>query len=474
MVWLAIGTIVAKVASFLSIIVLGWYLTSEEFALYAIASSSAAVFMAVRNGGVQQILIQRGSASFFRLGGYFFKYSLMFNLVGMILLFVCMPFIAQTYGNQQLIKIIGIIAISLPLSSFSMLYRAKMSIDHQFAALAKFDSYSSVIRQGAAAIFAYYGFGVYSFVIPIVLAALFEIAAGYFYVGKISLNKTKLRRRIIAGIFKNAKWVVFASLATAFVLQGDYLVIGFFEDKNIVGQYFFGFQLTMAISVVITSGLQSVLMPIFSKLNADESRQKIAFNRAFGIYAYAVLIFSSLLIVTAELLVNQLWQGKWDQAIIVVQIIAFSMITRLLAPLGRTLLEARRKWKLTSLLLAVDAIGILIAALIGVYWGGLVEITLSIAIYRFIYGIVYLLIVARVVNIDYSDVVMPILKNLFSAGVALGYVFLIYDGLFDITHVVLKLAYLSCSYVITLIIMTWLIDREQVKEITAFLGKSPR
>lgn len=471
MLSLVIATITSKAASFLSIIVLGWYLSSEEFAIYALASSCAAVFIAIRNGGIQQILIQRGERSFSLLNGYFFKYALWFNVLGMLVLIGCAPLLAKAYNNDEIINLIIIISLSLPLSSFSMLYRSKLSIDHKFTNLAKLDSFSSLIRQGSSAAFAFFGFGVYSFVYPIILSGLFEIVCGLYYVGRIQLNKRKFTKRVLLGLFENGKWVIFASLATAFILQGDYMVIGFFESKDIVGQYFFGFQLTMAISVVITSGLQSVLMPIFSRLNTDVDRQEQAFCRAFQLYTYAVLTFSCLLIITAEPLINELWHGKWNQSILVVQIIAASMSTRLLTPLGRSLLEARRKWKLTSILLAFDAVGVISATLIGVFWGSLYEITISVAIYRFVYGIAYLLIMAKSSKITIKQILRPLWSSLFSSTISVMYVFFIYQDIIQTPYVALNLILIIAAFMSTQLIITRLIDRNMISNIFQFIKR---
>lgn len=464
MIWLAIGTIVSKIASFLSLIVLGWYLSSDEFALYALAYSSASIFIAIRNGGIQQILIQRGARAFSKLSGYFFKYSLWFNLVGMAVLISFTTVISKIYDNENLIEIISILALSLPLSSFSMLCRAKLSIDHEFSKLAKLDSYSTLLRHGSASVFAVCGFGAYSFVIPIILASLLEIALGYYFSNEFRISGFKLTKRIFLSIFSGAKWLILASLATAFVLQGDYLVIGYFEDKLTVGMYFFGFQLTMAIAVVINSGLQSVIMPIFSKLNAEKERQINAFQKSFRIYSLIVLLITGVFIVTAEPLIHFLWKGKWDQAIYVTQIISFSMMTRLLIPLARSLLEARKQWKMTFKLLLVDAIGILLSASIGVYLGGLIEISLAVSIYRFIFSFFYVYIAAKTIEMRVSPLLSPFIKVFAVAIIAVVYVFCFFESLIWIDFAIYKAIYLGASYILVFVSMLWVFQKSMLLE----------
>ena len=474
MAWLAIGMVVSKLASFASIFVLGWYLSSEEFALYALAYSSSSVFIAIRNGGVQQILIQRGIKSFDRLSSLFFKYAAIFNLSAMFLLLGSMPVISKIYGNEVLSNIVLVIALSLPLSTFSMLYRAKLSTCHKFSYLAKFDMFSSIIRHSSSALLAFLGFGVFSFVLPLIIVGIFEILIGYWYVGKISFWSKRLTIGIGLKIFATAKWVVFASLASAIILQGDYLVLGLFESKEVVGQYFFGFQLTMAISVVITSGLSSVIMPIFSKLNGDEERQLNAFKKAFRIYSFSVLLFASFLIITADPLIKILWKGKWDEAIIVVQVIALSMVTRLLTPLGRSLLEAKKKWRLVSMLLAADAFGIVSAASLGVWYGGLLEVALFVSCYRFVYGVVYLVVVAKAVAINISSIFRPLAKVFIAGSVSLSYTFLYFNGLFEMDNMIIKSILLLFVYCLLVFLALWVVNKNQIFEFYGLLKNIKR
>ena len=63
-----------------------------------------------------------------------------------------------------------------------------------------------------------------------------------------------------------------SALATSLVVNGDYLVIGALEDKAIVGVYFFGFQLTVAVFSMFTLSLRSVFIPSFIALGDDRRR----------------------------------------------------------------------------------------------------------------------------------------------------------------------------------------------------------
>ena len=394
MLWLAMGTVVAKVSSFLSLIVLGWYLSKEEFALYALAFSSAAFFMAIRNGGVHQILMQRGAAGFERAANLYARYALSVNLLAMAMIVFLSPLVAKIYNTNDIYLMQFIIAVSLPLGTAGLFYHSKLAVDLRFADVARFDAYSSIARHGSATLFAILGFGVYSFLLPLIVVALFETLYGKYKTEIVLFKKRKLTPFFIKRILNSSRWLILSSVAISIILQGDYLVIGFFESRETLGLYFFGFQLTIAIAVVISQGMQSVVMPLMSSMKNDTARQADAFTKMLVVLVFFMTFISFQMCLVSGYFIHHIWGGKWDDAIIVVQLMSISLATNILGPLGKSVLEARGRWQRVSYLMVIDAIGIVLSAYIGSQLGGLIAIAISVSVYRFIYGLIYILYVA--------------------------------------------------------------------------------
>ncbi|MFK5857049.1 MAG: oligosaccharide flippase family protein, partial [Bacteroidota bacterium] len=419
MLWLAIGTIVAKVSSFLSLIVLGWYLSKEEFALYALAYSSSIIFIALRNGGIQQILIQRGVHSFDVAVNAYARYAMLFNIMAMIFIFLTSSFIVQLYEDDVLYLLLAIIAISLPIGTAGLFYRTKLSIDLRFSEVARFDAYSSIVRHASAAVLAVLGFGVVSFILPLIFVAIFEGIYGK-YKCKVKLFKhKKLSLYMFKRILNSSRWMIITGIAISVSLQGDYFVIGLFESKETVGLYFFGFQVTLAIAVVISQGMQSVIMPVMSKMKHDTARQAGAYKKMLIILIFIMTLIACQMYLLAEYPVHFIWKGKWDDAIPVVQLMSLSLITTVLVPLGKSILESRAEWKTVSMLMMIDAAGTIGSAIIGAYMGGLLAIAIAVSLFRFSFGVFYSLFVANVLNINYFFVVKVILLTVFSGLIAL-------------------------------------------------------
>ncbi|VAW62703.1 Polysaccharide biosynthesis protein [hydrothermal vent metagenome] len=414
MLWLSIGTVIAKISSFLSLIVLGWYLSKEEFALYALAYSSSIVFIALRNGGIQQLIIQRGASKYNLTINLYTRYALLFNVLAMFLIFIASPFIVNIYDDDILYILLFVIAVSLPLGTAGLLHRSKLAIDLRFSDVAKFDAFSSIVRNVSSAILAISGFGVISFILPLIFVALFE----WFY-GKYKTQVTLLKRKSLSArnfkyIFSSSRWIIMTCVAISISLQGDYFIIGLFESKETVGLYFFGFQITIAIAVVISQGMQSVVMPVMSRIKNDVSRQSEAFNKMLVILLICIAYVAFQMCLFSEYFIHFIWAGKWDDTISVVQILSLSLIATVLVPLGKSVLESCAKWKTVSYLMMVEAFGVIASAALGAALGGLVSIAIAVSVFRFCYGVFYILFVSRVLTLSLTrtfNVIMLVLLS---------------------------------------------------------------
>ena len=452
MLWLTIGTVVAKASSFLSLIVLGWYLSMEEFALYALAYSGSSVFIALRNGGIQQILIQRGAHSYNIAVNSYTRYAIFFNFLAMMFIFMASPLIVNLYNDDILYILLGLIAISLPMGTAGLFYRSKLAIDLRFSDVARFDAYSSIVRHASAAILAVSGFGVISCVLPLIFVALFEGLYGK-YKSRVNLLKRKsLSLFTFKHILNSSRWIIITSIATSLVLQGDYFVIGLFENKETVGLYFFGFQVTLAIGVVIARSIQSVLLPVMSKMKKDKQRQSEAYKKMLIVMMLIVTPLFFLMYLLSDYIINIIWGGKWDDAIPVIQLMSLSLITIVLIPIGKSILESHARWKTVSYLMIFDAIGTILSAVIGSLIGGLLTIAASVSVFRFCFGFAYTLYVAGQLKMAYTFIIKLIIFTVISGILALVIVRYI-EGLIYIQSVWLTMFYEISVFIIAYLFM---------------------
>ena len=414
------STVIGKSASLATQIALGWFLSEEDFGLYALTLSVALSVSVLRNGGTSQMLIQRGS-EYGELASNIYSFASIFNLLAMLILLVIAPFASKACDAPQLIWMIVCIAISIPLGGPAMVLNAKLAIDKCFRTLSQIVMMNNLLRQGSTVGLAFLGFGPLSFVLPIIIEAIFGSLAGWWCV-KAWPRYRCINFSVFWNIFSETRWIMLGALAIALTLYGDYLALGFLEDKATLGIYFFGFQLVTSIAVFFTNSIESVMLPMLAPLTSDPERQAIAFSRAASGICSIAIPLSVALAMLSEPVAHLLWRGKWDAAIPVMQLLFLSMPAWLLVSLSRSLIEARGMWRLRLLTIGLYGIGSMVMAAIGASLGGLISIAAWIAGYRFIYGITQMLFLSRYVGLSIFRIVwlifLPLILSLIAAALS--------------------------------------------------------
>jgi len=408
MLWATFGTLASKFASLGAQLVLGWVLGKEDFALYAIAISWSTIILALRNGGTQRLLIQQGSR-YEESATVFFKIALLFNGLGFLLLALAAPALSSLYESPELNMILWIIALSLPLNTAGMVFQAKLSSDLNFQKLTQLNIWSAILRHGSMAGFALIGLGPISFVLPLIVIAVFETIGGWYLVGTWPPNRPLTWQGMLV-VLRDSRWIMLTTLAGILAINGDYLAISLLQSKETLGVYYFGFQLTFSMAILFTNGIEAVMMPAFSRLDTDQERQKVAFFKAMRVLTLGATLTCFALFIGASSLVHSLWGGKWDSAIPVVQLLALSLPIKMVMPLCRSLMEGRGEWRLVSTLLLADGVGTVIAGGLGAWLGGITSIAAVVSAYNLAFGLFFCGFITRRISGRMDAAFLPMLS----------------------------------------------------------------
>jgi len=406
-VWGAIGSIVGKSAGFIAQIVLGWLLSKEDFALYAIAVSFASFTACLNNGGSHRILIQKAK-EYENYAWLIFIISLIFNFFILGIMLAGARVVSEIYQAPDLNMMFALMGGATVLATPSYIFHARMLGELRFKVMQILAICSHIIRHGSTIVLAYMGFGALSFVLPLVLNALTDNIFAWIAVKELP-PKRKMSWKAIKAILHNSKWVIFGSFSMALVQNGDNLAISLTADKVTLAEYFFAFQLTFSLASLLGGSLQSVLMPTFSNVADDLDRQRAAFLRSVNAMAVVVSLVSLTLVPLAQPLISFIWAGKWDEAIPVVQLLSLSLPFVILSSIARAAIESKGKWKLVSILSLCEGVGTVSAALIGGMMGGLVEIASAVAILKIFAGLFQLIVAIRVLSGKISIMIRPVI-----------------------------------------------------------------
>jgi len=383
----AIALAASKLASFVLHISLGWLLLREDFRLYAMAVTLTTVSAALRDGGVGRIMIQQGTVDPLGLRSIA-KFCQVFNVASGLLLLAILPLAVQFYTEPKLAPLVLCMAITVALSSSLTVGRARMLIALRFGDLARYDATVAILRCLATICFAAAGFGALSFLLPALMEA---VLGGLFFrvtFGPLASGPTLTTDRFRA-IFRWGRWAMVASMASSLAMMGDYLILGRFAPE-LLSDYFFGFQITVLLSATLVQMVNQVMMPIFTNMGDDSQRLGATFRKVGNVFLLFGSTLSVIMMLIAPAVIHHTWQGKWNGAIIVVQILSLNLCIRLMSPLYVTFLQAKGYWSSIAISYFLEAVIVVATTLVAVRLGfQMAGIVASIAVMRSITPVGY-------------------------------------------------------------------------------------
>ena len=360
--WMIISTILSKVATFVAQVILGWWLTKEDFGMFATATAAAKLMALCQDAGVRDYLIQRPANEYKSLSGRVFWFAMAYNTAtGLLILLAAWPLAHYVFQKDKIAHLLLVMALGLPLMTPASILYCKLRLDLKFRQSSWIMSGSGLLRQFSSVFLAGVGVGVMSFAWPVVICAAFESAMLWY----VTRDKPWSRPAQVGewpALLGRTKWLIFGAIANLFLDQGPWLVMGpimsaRLDEANkdfayqVTGLYFWAFNMTAQLGVLLSWNMQLVLTPIFARLNGDRPRQLRTALRAMSglmMIGSAVSLGMAVVMDPTEKL---LFHGTWSAATPAVTVFGICFPFRILYGLTTGLLIATgrsRAWCLTS------------------------------------------------------------------------------------------------------------------------------
>lgn len=380
--WMMSATILIKFLGFGSQIALGKLLTREDFGLYAIAVAACKLITICQDGGVRDLLVQKKPDEYLRLSGRIFWFAMAFNTgVALLIGALAWPLAHMWYDEPRLVPMFIVLAIAVPLGTPGSILQAKLRLDFKFASTSWIVLVSGVIRQIGAVSLALAACGAMSFVWPAVLAAFTETVMGWWL-----SRDTPWKRRAEFGtwkdLYKEAKWLIYGSVANLLIDRGPYLVmqpmlrwggVPVAMATAVTGDYFWAFEISAQLAALLSSNMQLVLTPVMSRLKNDIPRLRVATMRTMSGLMMIGSFASLSMAVMMDPLEGFVFNGKWAAATPVVAIFGIFSPFKLLYGLTTAVQVGTGKFKAWCLLsfaegIAFTAAGGIVALVAAMQW----------------------------------------------------------------------------------------------------------
>ena len=363
--------------------IIAWILIPQELGLVALAYSVTAFTNVLQQNGLREILVQRGQSIYLYVNAAFWM-SLATGLTVAFLTLAASPLAVRIYNDPSLYGILGVLALSAPLLALKGVPAAQLQSEMRFKALSGFNVFESFALTILTVVFALNGFGPYSVVLPAPIVQLISL------MGMFKLTRPKLSwsldRSYWPELFTQSGLMLGSSLLYAFNMQGANMVLGLFHSAALVGTFFFANNVVSQLTSLVANNLWYVLLPSFSQLQDDLERLGKVFLRVLLMSNVIGMPICFLLAIVARPATHLFYGAKWEGAIPAIQILSLGMLFNISFGLSITLMFSQGRFGYLFRFNIHRAIAFLMLVAAGAWWGGLVEVSVAVAIFFMIYG----------------------------------------------------------------------------------------
>lgn len=436
-------TLGAKLVGIFGQVALAWYLRPEDFGAVGLAYTVSAFAGLIQQGGLKEILIQR-QRHFTRWANAAFWLSIALALLAASIMMLAAPVAARLYDSPQLPGMVMMLALATPLDALGVVPYALLHIHLRFRAIAVISFLGAAATTGLTVLFAYRGFGPYSFVLPRPLVALLQVAVLWWLAHPRIRSRLQVRRwgLIIgdSGVI-TAAWVCYSIIA-----QGDYVILGMRHPAYVVGIYYFAFNLSRQTFALLNTNLWGVLMPALTRLQDQPPRQLQAFLSASRTLAVVGVPLSLLQAALADPIIRLFFGEKWRPSIHVLEVLTLGATLMLVGSPGISLLQARGGFRILLKVAVVFAPAFVVLVAVAAYVGAALSVAVAVAIFYAFYGVGHLYAAIRPLGGTWRQVWEVCAAGLGPAVLSNGIAYLLGHLLADGGEPWLRLAIiLSCS-----------------------------
>lgn len=451
-------------ATFILNIVIARMVSPAEYGLIAMLGIFIAVAQMFIDSGFSNALIQKKQKSEVDFSTAFY-FNVVVGLLVYALLWLCAPFVADFYNQPLLKDIMRVIGINIILSSFSIVQRAKMTIELDFTTQAK-ASLIGVILSGMVGItMAYFGYGVWALATQAVLSTLlYTIMMWVFARWRPTLSYSWQSFRALFSF--GSRYLLTGLINTIYVNMYTLVIgkkfaasdVGFYNRASTIGQF-----PSMNISYIITRAMY----PTMCGIQDQDKQLSDYFLQTLRMACFIIFPMSIGLAAVAHPLINLVLTEKWGYAASLLQILCLAYMWYPIMSINHTILTVKGR---TDYFLRAEIIkksmGVVI--MIASLPLGIEALCWGLLLYSFVDMGVSIFFAKKIVSTGYMAQIKTILP-LVLLSFAMGAVVLLVTSIFD--SLLLKLVFGVASGAVSYLGLSYVLKFDELKTVLDLLKR---
>ena len=312
MLWTATQRFGVLILSFVSNLILAWYLSAEDFGVVGMISIFISLAETFTDSGLGAALIQKKDTTDIDYSTVFWT-NLAFSVFLYVVLFFCAPLIAKFYKMDILVKILRIKAIIIILQGLRLIQTTILQKQLNFKKISIIYLIASIISTVASIVLAILGFGLWS----LVAKTLIDITIRTLLFWIVGRWKPLLKFSIQS--FKELFSYGFVMLSTSLIItlyeEGQGLIIGKAFSASDLGYYTQAKKLQEVPSNALSQIVNQVTFPVFAKLKDDLEKLKNGLKKIVLGVSYIAFPMMVFFLICSTPIFHLLYKTKWDISI---------------------------------------------------------------------------------------------------------------------------------------------------------------
>lgn len=341
MVWNSVGSLVFQLLRILTQIILARLLFPEAFGLLAIVFSFFSIAQYLIENGMTLYLIRVPSLSSIVIATVHYS-NLIFSIIIALLYVLASPFVASSFGNEDLAWMLQVLSITLIFVALANIHKAMLTRDIQFKGQVLINLISATVSGVIAITLAMTNFGLLSLVL---YHFLFYVLQWIFL---SRLKKVKYSFSFDLSIFRESigySWKLMLSglIHTAYENVLNVLLGGVYS-VSILGSYSNALKIRDGAAQTLTDSVQRVSFPVLSNFQDNLVQFKASVRVILKLSVFVIFPILFGLAALSEGITQIMFGDLWLGMIPLLRILAISGIfiplhkvnLNILSVLGRT------------------------------------------------------------------------------------------------------------------------------------------
>lgn len=322
LVWSAIEKIVIIAVQIIFEIILARFISPKEYGVMGMLLIIISLSQVLVDNGLGSALIFKKNRSETDFSTVFYA-SLAIGLLMYLFIFLLAPFIADFFNNDisAHIRTISLVVI---ISSASIIYKTKLSIEIDFKSQAKFSFFAIVLSGVVGVYMAMHKFGILSLIVQNILFSLLTLI--FLIINTKWFPRESFSYRHFKELYKYSSKLLYAGIFNSFYINLNSLILGRFFPSRQLGYYTKSYQFTIFPASVFTNVVQRVLFPYYVESQMDKTgiyQKTLFFNK---IIFCVMMPIVSIIILYADQIILLLLSETWRGIVVPFQILLTSIL----------------------------------------------------------------------------------------------------------------------------------------------------